>query len=156
MASIEEIERVELDSGMVSSEVRSPDTKPFMIEHEVDDDDEEVSLIFQNYFEKISRYFVEKNLLTLKISNKNFLQDETLGERLYGLTEMFPESIRNLSYNTGVYTKKCIKGMKTSKNIEELASHLLFPGFFRNIWLIMFPDMDNIKFCSNSVYAAAF
>ncbi|KAL1490757.1 hypothetical protein ABEB36_013402 [Hypothenemus hampei] len=31
--------------------------------------------------------------------------DETLGERLWGLTEMFPEAVRNLTYSTVVNTK---------------------------------------------------
>ncbi|XP_066146208.1 mitochondrial import receptor subunit TOM22 homolog isoform X2 [Euwallacea fornicatus] len=31
--------------------------------------------------------------------------DETLAERLWGLTEMFPESVRNVTYSTVVNTK---------------------------------------------------
>lgn len=37
-----------------------------------------------------------------------FQPDETVSERLWGLTEMFPESVRNLTYSTVVNTKSGI------------------------------------------------
>lgn len=38
-----------------------------------------------------------------------FQPDETLGERLWGLTEMFPESVRDITYNVTVTTTQGIK-----------------------------------------------
>ncbi|KAJ8680248.1 hypothetical protein QAD02_016035 [Eretmocerus hayati] len=69
----------QLDSGMGSSDARSPEVK-CLLPADDDDDDEE---------------------------------DETLVERLVGLTEMFPESLRNLAYSTTVCAKKCVKGLYT-------------------------------------------
>jgi import receptor subunit TOM22 len=37
--------------------------------------------------------------------------DETLAERLWGLTEMFPESVRNATHYTCVATNVAIKGI---------------------------------------------
>ncbi|KOX75279.1 Mitochondrial import receptor subunit TOM22 like protein [Melipona quadrifasciata] len=34
-------------------------------------------------------------------------EDESLAERLLGLTEMFPEEVRNLGYNVGLYAYSC-------------------------------------------------
>lgn len=45
------------------------------------------------------------NCITLHIF---FQPDETISERLWGLTEMFPESVRNLTYSTVVNTKSGI------------------------------------------------
>ena len=38
------------------------------------------------------------------------IQDESLTERLLGLTEMFPEPVRNFGYNVGTCLYTCIKG----------------------------------------------
>lgn len=38
-------------------------------------------------------------------------EDESLTERLLGLTEMFPEPVRNLGYNVGTCLCTCIKGL---------------------------------------------
>ncbi|KAG7204238.1 hypothetical protein KM043_002066 [Ampulex compressa] len=70
MGSIEEF-----DSGMGSSDARSPEVRSRLPE---DDDDEE---------------------------------DESLSERLLGLTEMFPEEIRSFGYNLGSYVGTCVKGL---------------------------------------------
>ncbi|XP_043283384.1 mitochondrial import receptor subunit TOM22 homolog [Venturia canescens] len=76
MASIEEVEVVEiLDSGMGSSDVRSPEIKSILPD---DGEDEE---------------------------------DESLAERLIGLTEMFPNEVRNFGYNFGSGLCRCIKGV---------------------------------------------
>lgn len=37
--------------------------------------------------------------------------DETISERLWGLTEMFPESVRNFTCNVVSYTQKGIQGL---------------------------------------------
>ncbi|KAK5644711.1 hypothetical protein RI129_006011 [Pyrocoelia pectoralis] len=37
--------------------------------------------------------------------------DETLSERLWGLTEMFPESVRNATYTVAVTTKSSLHGL---------------------------------------------
>ena len=39
------------------------------------------------------------------------IEDETLCERLYGLTEMFPESLRNCAYSTMTLSFKCSKSL---------------------------------------------
>lgn len=53
-----------------------------------------------------------------RINNSSlFLQDETLVERLVGLTEMFPESVRNVTYSTAVGVQKCVKGYYRPKKI---------------------------------------
>lgn len=39
-----------------------------------------------------------------------FFKDESLTERLLGLTEMFPEPVRNFGYNVGTCLYTCIKG----------------------------------------------
>ncbi|CAD1480050.1 unnamed protein product, partial [Heterotrigona itama] len=36
-------------------------------------------------------------------------EDESLAERLLGLTEMFPEEVRNLGYNVGTCLCNCMK-----------------------------------------------
>lgn len=38
-------------------------------------------------------------------------EDESLSERLIGLTEMFPEEVRNLGYSVGTGLYACIKGL---------------------------------------------
>ncbi|XP_076762202.1 translocase of outer mitochondrial membrane 22 homolog mge [Xylocopa sonorina] len=38
-------------------------------------------------------------------------EDESLAERLLGLTEMFPEDVRNLGYNVGTCLCSCMKGL---------------------------------------------
>ncbi|XP_066601255.1 mitochondrial import receptor subunit TOM22 homolog [Prorops nasuta] len=70
---VEELEQ--LDSGMGSTDVRSPDAKSLLPDEE---DDEE---------------------------------DESLSERLVGLTEMFPEEVRNFGYNVGSCLYTCVKGL---------------------------------------------
>ncbi|XP_032671016.1 mitochondrial import receptor subunit TOM22 homolog [Odontomachus brunneus] len=75
MASVEEVDQV--DSGMGSSDARSPEVKS-LLPDDGDEDDEE---------------------------------DESLSERLLGLTEMFPEPVRNFGYNCGTCLYKCIKGL---------------------------------------------
>lgn len=40
-----------------------------------------------------------------------WFQDESLAERLLGLTEMFPEEVRNLGYNVGTCLSTCMKGL---------------------------------------------
>ncbi|XP_020289070.1 mitochondrial import receptor subunit TOM22 homolog isoform X2 [Pseudomyrmex gracilis] len=75
MASVEELDQ-QVDSGMGSSDVHSPEVKTLLPDDE--DDDEE---------------------------------DESLAERLLGLTEMFPEPVRNFGYNFGVGLYKCTKGL---------------------------------------------
>jgi len=74
MATITEEPEQQLDSGMGSSDARSPEVKSLL----PDEDEED--------------------------------EDETLVERLVGLTEMFPEGVRDFSYNTAVCMKKCAKG----------------------------------------------
>lgn len=37
--------------------------------------------------------------------------DETLAERLWGLTEMFPESVRMATWNLSAQSLNCIKGL---------------------------------------------
>ncbi|KAF5279171.1 hypothetical protein FQR65_LT03418 [Abscondita terminalis] len=49
--------------------------------------------------------------------------DETLAERLWGLTEMFPEPLRNASYSVAMTTKDSFKG---------------FYGFSRSAFWIIF------------------
>ncbi|KAF5273888.1 hypothetical protein FQA39_LY01003 [Lamprigera yunnana] len=49
--------------------------------------------------------------------------DETLSERLWGLTEMFPETVRNATYTMAVTTKDSLKG---------------FYGFSRSAFWILF------------------
>ncbi|XP_033231111.1 mitochondrial import receptor subunit TOM22 homolog [Belonocnema kinseyi] len=66
----------QLDSGMGSSDMRSPEVKAIL----PDDDDE-------------------------------YEEDESLVERLVGLTEMFPKEVRNLSYNVGTCVCSCVKGL---------------------------------------------
>ncbi|XP_033328078.1 translocase of outer mitochondrial membrane 22 homolog mge [Megalopta genalis] len=73
MASIEELDQ--LDSGMDSSDARSPEVKSLLPD---DEDDEE---------------------------------DESLAERLLGLTEMFPDEVRNFGYNVGTCFYSCMKGL---------------------------------------------
>lgn len=63
------------DSGMGSSDARSPEVKSLLPD---DEDDEE---------------------------------DESLSERLLGLTEMFPEEVRNFGYNVGTCLYSCTKGL---------------------------------------------
>ncbi|XP_001600202.1 mitochondrial import receptor subunit TOM22 homolog [Nasonia vitripennis] len=75
MATITE-EPEQLDSGMGSSDARSPEVKTLL---PFDDEEDE--------------------------------EDETLTERLIGLTEMFPEKVRNISYDTAVCMKNCVKGL---------------------------------------------
>lgn len=41
----------------------------------------------------------------------DFFEDETLGERLWGLTEMFPESVRNVTWTVGTSSVSCVKGL---------------------------------------------
>ena len=38
------------------------------------------------------------------------LQDESLSERLIGLTEMFPKEVRNFGYNLSTCMCSCVKG----------------------------------------------
>ncbi|CAK9822916.1 Mitochondrial import receptor subunit TOM22 homolog [Anthophora retusa] len=38
-------------------------------------------------------------------------EDESLAERLFGLTEMFPQEVRNLGYNVGTCLCNCVKGL---------------------------------------------
>ncbi|XP_060826864.1 mitochondrial import receptor subunit TOM22 homolog [Bombus pascuorum] len=38
-------------------------------------------------------------------------EDESLAERLLGLTEMFPEKVRNVGYNIGTCLCNCMKGL---------------------------------------------
>lgn len=73
MASLEELDQ--LDSGMDSSDARSPEVKSLLPD---DEDDEE---------------------------------DESLAERLLGLTEMFPDEVRNFGYNVGTCFCSCMKGL---------------------------------------------
>ncbi|XP_012275076.1 mitochondrial import receptor subunit TOM22 homolog [Orussus abietinus] len=75
MASVEELDQ--LDSGMGSSDMRSPEIK-FLF----DDDDENLNE-----------------------------EDESLTERLIGLTEMFPKEVRNFGYSFGSCLSTCIKGL---------------------------------------------
>ncbi|XP_012216963.1 mitochondrial import receptor subunit TOM22 homolog [Linepithema humile] len=75
MASVEELDH-QVDSGMGSSDGRSPEVKSLL--HDDEDDDEE---------------------------------DESLTERLLGLTEMFPEPVRNFGYNVGTCLCTCAKGL---------------------------------------------
>ncbi|XP_034948753.1 mitochondrial import receptor subunit TOM22 homolog [Chelonus insularis] len=84
MATVEEIDI--LDSGMGSSDMRSPEIKSILPEEE----DEE---------------------------------DESLSERLLGLTEMFPEEVRNFGYNviTGLTSH-----IKTLYNFSCSATWVLF------------------------------
>jgi len=74
MASIEEVDI--LDSGMGSSDVRSPEVKSILPPDDIEDE-----------------------------------EDETLAERLVGLTEMFPEEVRKLGYNFGSGLYRCVKGL---------------------------------------------
>ncbi|XP_012527290.2 mitochondrial import receptor subunit TOM22 homolog [Monomorium pharaonis] len=74
---VEELDH-QVDSGMGSSDARSPEVKSLLPDDE--DDDEE---------------------------------DESLTERLLGLTEMFPEPVRNFGYNVGTCLCTCIKGLYT-------------------------------------------
>ncbi|XP_058805275.1 mitochondrial import receptor subunit TOM22 homolog [Phymastichus coffea] len=76
MATITEEPSEQLDSGMGSSDARSPEIKSLL-----PDDDEEDD------------------------------EDETIIERLVGLTEMFPQPVRNMTYNTAIGVKKCMKGL---------------------------------------------
>lgn len=70
----EELEK--FDSGMGSSDMRSPEVKAIL-----PDDDEEDE------------------------------EDETLAERLVGLTEMFPKEVRDFGYNMTSSLCSCVKGM---------------------------------------------
>lgn len=38
-------------------------------------------------------------------------EDESLSERLLGLTEMFPEKVRNIGFNVGTNLCSCVKGL---------------------------------------------
>ncbi|XP_043254973.1 mitochondrial import receptor subunit TOM22 homolog [Colletes gigas] len=38
-------------------------------------------------------------------------EDESLAERLLGLTEMFPDEVRNFGYNVGTGLHSCMKGL---------------------------------------------
>ncbi|XP_015519107.1 mitochondrial import receptor subunit TOM22 homolog [Neodiprion pinetum] len=73
MASVEELDQ--LDSGMGSSDARSPEVKSILPD---DNDDEE---------------------------------DESLVERLVGLTEMFPEDVRRLGNTLGSSLCSFVKGL---------------------------------------------
>ncbi|XP_076667472.1 translocase of outer mitochondrial membrane 22 homolog mge [Andrena cerasifolii] len=73
MASIKELDQ--LDSGMGSSDARSPEVKSLLPDDEGDE------------------------------------EDESLTERLMGLTEMFPEEVRNFGYNVGTCLYSCMKGL---------------------------------------------
>ncbi|XP_014224926.1 mitochondrial import receptor subunit TOM22 homolog [Trichogramma pretiosum] len=70
-------EEPDQDSGMGSSDVRSPEVKSLLPHDDEEEDDEE---------------------------------DETLAERLIGLTEMFPEKVRNFAYDSAICMKNCVKG----------------------------------------------
>lgn len=41
----------------------------------------------------------------------DLFEDETLGERLWGLTEMFPETVRNVTWTFGTSSVICVKGL---------------------------------------------
>ncbi|KAK9876992.1 hypothetical protein WA026_016020 [Henosepilachna vigintioctopunctata] len=49
--------------------------------------------------------------------------DETLAERLWGLTEMFPEPVRNASYTASEYT---LAGAKGAYNFSRSALWIVF------------------------------
>nr|CAI5841290.1 unnamed protein product [Callosobruchus analis] len=49
--------------------------------------------------------------------------DETLAERLWGLTEMFPEPVRNITYATAVNTQA---GIKFAYNFSRSALWIVF------------------------------
>lgn len=51
-------------------------------------------------------------------------QDETLVERLIGLTEMFPEEVRNFGYSSGVCMTKLAKGCDSSLIFDFLHTFL--------------------------------
>ncbi|XP_022095460.1 mitochondrial import receptor subunit TOM22 homolog [Acanthaster planci] len=53
-------------------------------------------------------------------------EDETLAERLYGLTEMFPESVRN---GASALTSASLKGVKLSYNFSRSALWILSTSF---------------------------
>ncbi|KAH0560205.1 mitochondrial import receptor subunit TOM22 homolog [Cotesia glomerata] len=72
MATIEELDLT--DSGMGSSDIRSPEVKSILPDEEEED-------------------------------------DESLTERLIGLTEMFPEEIRNFGYNLGFCLTSRLKAL---------------------------------------------
>ncbi|XP_012256399.1 mitochondrial import receptor subunit TOM22 homolog [Athalia rosae] len=74
MASVEELDQ--LDSGMGSSDARSPEVKSILPD---DDEDEE--------------------------------EDESIVERLAGLTEMFPEDVRRLGCTVGSSLCSFVKGL---------------------------------------------
>ncbi|XP_061931549.1 uncharacterized protein LOC107998224 isoform X1 [Apis cerana] len=78
-------------------------------------------------------------------------EDESLAERLLGLTEMFPEEVRNLGYNVGTCLCNCMKGM-----------YLLIPSiryqdtnnisfFCRVIRIFMFSSMVILQFISHFI-----
>ncbi|XP_008546972.1 mitochondrial import receptor subunit TOM22 homolog [Microplitis demolitor] len=72
MATVEELDLT--DSGMESSDIRSPEVKSILPDEEEED-------------------------------------DESLAERLIGLTEMFPDEVRNFGYNLGSYFTSRIKAL---------------------------------------------
>lgn len=42
---------------------------------------------------------------------EDLFEDETLAERLWGLTEMFPETVRNVTWSVGTSSVSCVKGL---------------------------------------------
>jgi len=51
------------------------------------------------------------NLETVSSSDLDDIDDETLSERLWGLTEMFPDSLRNVTWKTNKMTVNAIKSL---------------------------------------------
>lgn len=60
---------------------------------------------------------------TVALKDESDEPEETLAERLWGLTEMFPESVRNTTYTVAMTTKDSLKG---------------FYGFSRSAFWIIF------------------
>lgn len=51
------------------------------------------------------------NLESVSSTDYDETEDETLGERLWGLTEMFPESLRNFTWQTNKLALRSVKGV---------------------------------------------
>lgn len=93
----------EVDSGLESMPESSKDLTPEKIPQIMDDFEVSSCLIQLDVF----------ILITIETYAVHYFQnedDETLTERLLGLTEMFPESVRNATYYSIVGCKAGIEG----------------------------------------------
>lgn len=100
----------ETDSGMESLPESSKDLTPEKIPSLEDDYEVRISSFISYSFIKC----VSINLL-LFLQNE---EDETLSERLLGLTEMFPESVRNAAYYSVVGCKNGLAGKYNERQHE--------------------------------------